>query len=1163
MYSGNAWILVGSNPGLQTSFSGTSDDIPEGQKLYFTNARARAAISVPDNTLIYNATTGSIRANVLALSNINLGNIIPSSDSIPEGSVNLYYSNSRVFANLSLASINALLDVDTVTIAPQAGYGLIWNGVRWIPNVITATALTGTVDYSNISQLANVANTVLTLSNFTTANLAESASNLYYTDARVIANISLANINVLADVDTVSVAPTYGDALSWNGNTWVPSAVNATNALTSNVANIVVSLSNHTTSNLAEGNNLYYTNARVNAQVSSNLALKANVVDLTTANVAELNNLYYTNTRAYSNLSLASINALADVDTLTVPPASGQALSWNGAAWIPATVTASYAPVSGEANVSNTVLSIGNFTTSNLAEGNNLYYTNARVNAQVAPNLALKANVVDLTTANVAELNNLYYTNSRVLSNVSLMSINVLADVNINNPSVGQVLYWNGTSWEANGVTIPATEYANIANTVVSVVSSSLTANTANFANIAGVAYTANVANLVLTLSNFTTANLTEGSRLYYTNARVNAQVESNLALKANVVDLTTANVIESASNLYYTDERVYTNVTARFASIDGNLIPDGDETRDLGSPTHKWKDLYLSGFSLTLGNTVITSSGTGGLTVQSLVSNTSITTRQITSNIWLNLYTANVRETAGNLYYTNARVNAQVESNLALKANVVDLTTANVAELNNLYYTNARVRSTLSGGTGVIYDNTSGQISIGQNVATTANVTFGALNVTGPINFYGNVTTHSSNNLAISDNMIYLNSGSESSNPDLGFAGNYNDGTYHHAGFFRDATDGKWKVFDNYSPEPGANIFIDTDHATFRLANLSATTFFGNVQGTVSTLNNFSTTDLAEGNNLYYTNARVNAQVASNLALKANVVDLTTANVAELNNLYYTNARVLSNVSQMSINVLADVDTTGITTNGTLIWNGTTFVAGVASTASSANFANSASSANTAVFATTANVANIALRATVATLADSANTSLFASTANVSNTVLTLSNFTTANLAEGSSLYYTNARVLSNVEQMSINVLADVDITNIQPNDTLVWDGTKFVKSLAGQSAVIVANVTTTGNVELTRFSTTTYSTAKYVYTIKGTSVGYTSKYNSGELLVMHDDTSSFITQYAMLSNDNNLDLLSFVAGINNGNVIIYGNVSDPAIQVTVKLTGATYTAK
>ena len=1290
MYSGNAWILVGSNPGLQTSFSGTSDDIPEGQKLYFTNARARAAISVPDNTLIYNATTGSIRANVLALSNINLGNIIPNSDSIPEGAVNLYYSNARVHANLRLASINALLDVDTATIPPQAGYALIWNGVRWIPNVITATALTGPVDYSNIAQTANVANTVLSLNNFTTANLVE-GDNLYYTNTRMIANLLESSISVFADVDTTTVPPVAGQALSWNGAAWIPGAVNATNALTSNVANIVVSLSNHTTSNLAEGTNLYYTNARVYANVTPLLELKANVTDLTTANIAELNNLYYTNTRSYSNLTLASINALADVDTATVPPVSGQALSWNGAAWIPATVVASYAPYSGEANiantatrasfaaeanVANTVLSLRNFTTSNLAEGSNLYYTDARVYA-----------------------------------NLSLANINVLADVQAVNPTTGQVLYWNGSYWEANSVTIPSTEYANIANTVVSIVQSAVTANAANFANlalfanaaeianfanttsfanvagfanitsfanaatVANVAYGANIANTVLTLSNFTTANLAEGNNLYYTNARVYANVEPLLALKANVVDLTTANVAE-LNNLYYTDDRVYTNVTARLGSVNMSIVPEEDELYDLGAPGKKWKDLYLSGFSLTLGNTKITSSGAGGLSVDSLVSNTSILTKSITANVWNNLYTANVKETSGNLYYTNARVYANVIPLLNLKANIVDLTTANVAELNNLYYTNARVRSAiglttadplvlnysnvtgqfafdlgatntdriaegnvnlyytnarvrsaLSGGTGVTYNNGTGQISIGQDVSTTSNVTFGALNVTGEINFYGNVTTHSSNNLSISDNMIYLNQGSETSNPDLGFAGNYNDGSYHHAGFFRDATDGKWKVYDNYAPEPGSTIFIDTDHATFRLANLAATTFFGNVQGTVSTLSNFSTTDLAEGNNLYYTNARVLANVTPLLNLKANVVDLTTANVVELNNLYYTNARVLSNVSQMSINVLSDVDITGIGTNGTLIWNGSAFVAGVASTASEANFANAAGTANVAAFATIANYANTA---GFASTADVANTSTFATTANVANTVLTLSNFSTTDLAEGNNLYYTNtrtysnitallpvysgnigagnvtigsgtggsliganlisavnisaenwlnlytsnvaelnnlyytnARVLSNVEQMSINVFADVDITNIQPNDTLVWDGTKFVKALAGQTAAIIANVTTTGDVEITRFSTSNYITAKYVYTLNGTSVGYTGKFNSGEILVMHDDTNTFITQYAMLSNDDNLDLLTFSSNINNGNVIIYGNVSDPAIQVTVKLTGATYTAK
>jgi hypothetical protein len=224
-----------------------------------------------------------------------------------------------------------------------------------------------------------------------------------------------------------------------------------------------------------------------------------------------------------------------------------------------------------------------------------------------------------------------------------------------------------------------------------------------------------------------------------------------------------------------------------------------------------------------------------------------------------------------------------------AFKANIVDLTTANVLEsLNNLYYTNARVFSALSSGLGVSFNNTTGVIAIGQNVSTSASVTFANLTVTGQTNFYGNVTTHTSNNLSVSDNMIYLNAGSETSNPDLGFAGNYNDGTYRHTGFFRDASDnGTWKVFENYLPEPDANIFIDTAHATFRLANLAATTvtanLVGNVTGFVSSISNFTTANLAEGINLYYTNARVYANVIGLLNAKANVVDLTTANIAEL----------------------------------------------------------------------------------------------------------------------------------------------------------------------------------------------------------------------------------------------------------------------------------------
>jgi hypothetical protein len=81
-------------------------------------------------------------------------------------------------------------------------------------------------------------------------------------------------------------------------------------------------------------------------------------------------------------------------------------------------------------------------------------------------------------------------------------------------------------------------------------------------------------------------------------------------------------------------------------------------------------------------------------------------------SNV-VDLTTANVAELT-NLYYTNARVYSNVIGLIGDKANVSDLTTANVTELTNLYYTNARV-----------YANVIGLLNAKSNVVdlTTANV--------------------------------------------------------------------------------------------------------------------------------------------------------------------------------------------------------------------------------------------------------------------------------------------------------------------------------------------------------------------------------------------------------------------------------------------------------
>ena len=94
---------------------------------------------------------------------------------------------------------------------------------------------------------------------------------------------------------------------------------------------------------------------------------------------------------------------------------------------------------------------------------------------------------------------------------------------------------------------------------------------------------------------------------------------------------------------------------------------------------------------------------------------------------------------------------------------------------------------------------------------------------ITGNLTISGNVTTVSANTLTIQDNIIYLNDGGNTANPDLGVVGAYDDGTYQHTGIFRDATDGIWKFFDGYLPEPDASPFIDTSNSSFRIANLTA----------------------------------------------------------------------------------------------------------------------------------------------------------------------------------------------------------------------------------------------------------------------------------------------------------------------------------------------------
>jgi hypothetical protein len=159
------------------------------------------------------------------------------------------------------------------------------------------------------------------------------------------------------------------------------------------------------TTNLAEGTNLYFTEARGDANFATNLAASD------TDDLAEgATNLYFTNARARTALSVTAGTGLSYNNTTGV---------FNLAAIPNASLTNSSITINGQA------VSLGGsvtLTTTNIAEGTNLYWTEARGNSNFATNLAAS------TTTNLAEGTNLYYTQARFDTAFSNKSTTNLAE---------------------------------------------------------------------------------------------------------------------------------------------------------------------------------------------------------------------------------------------------------------------------------------------------------------------------------------------------------------------------------------------------------------------------------------------------------------------------------------------------------------------------------------------------------------------------------------------------------------------------------------------------------------------------------------------------------------------------------------------------------------
>jgi len=266
-----------------------------------------------------------------------------------------------------------------------------------------------------------------------------------------------------------------------------------------------------------------------------------------------------------------------------------------------------------------------------------------------------------------------------------------------------------------------------------------------------------------------------------------------------------------------------------------------------------------------------------------------------------------------------------------------------------NVYFTDARVRTSvdgyLTGGTGVAI--AGGAISIGQAVATTDNVTFNNVTVSGTLGtdditaatvtssghmivggnltVQGTTTTVDSTTVAIGDNIIELNKDATTGTIDAGIL--VNRGSDGDKSFIWDETNDRWSI--------GAENLYSTGSI---LSNVT-----GTVTGTVSSIANHDTGDLTEGSNLYYTNARADARIAAadtddlsegstnlyytdaraNSAFDTRLATKDSDNLSEgSSNLYFTTARANAVIAGASVGDLSDVDITGVAGGNTIVWD-------------------------------------------------------------------------------------------------------------------------------------------------------------------------------------------------------------------------------------------------
>ncbi len=336
----------------------------------------------------------------------------------------------------STSSANAFVNAST-TIANASGVTsgnlLQWNGTRWVSvstttlgilspetyvNASTTIAHAGNASTGNLLQWNGtswqaVATSTLKIN---TDNTVEGLTNLYYTAARDIQfsttsadylqtqrnYFSTTSANNFINASTTIAAAgnaSFGNVMTWNGTKWVATATSTLRILSDNV--------------IEGSTNLFYTAARdiqFSTTSSDYWKTQNNFFSTTSADYLQTVRNYFSTSSANAFVNASSTIAHAGNASI------GNVMTWNGSAWV------------------STATSTLKVNTDDTVEGlTNLYYTTGR-DIQFST-----------TSADYLQTQRNYFSTTSASNFINASSTIAHAG----NASTGNLLQWNGTSWQA------------------------------------------------------------------------------------------------------------------------------------------------------------------------------------------------------------------------------------------------------------------------------------------------------------------------------------------------------------------------------------------------------------------------------------------------------------------------------------------------------------------------------------------------------------------------------------------------------------------------------------------------------------------------------------------------------------------------------------------